>query len=303
MAKNEKISKEQLMIPIYLNEKTVLDMLAIIEDGFTAVSEVSNSIQSGSETTGKISGGFSTKAILDKLLKIQLDAGVEKSSSKDNQQLVKSEKVHTNVSLLSKFRSSLIDNELLGCRHNQEIDINSIESGDFVEVAGELRKNPMIELLEKYLDFMKMSEIFNDDPPLGQKSNAKDKVTKVRKETKQIKAFLEELKVSGTVDFIIKNNNTTTVISAQEQYLSNENISEMYGGHFKVLGKVIKVCNDETSSINLLRKNTLGILDDKSLSEMLGVFKSDELSAFNLPEVQFKIEAPAMIVIPIAVYS
>ena len=30
----KKIDKEQLIIPIYLNEKTVLDMLAIIEDGF-----------------------------------------------------------------------------------------------------------------------------------------------------------------------------------------------------------------------------------------------------------------------------
>lgn len=37
--------KEQLIIPIYLNEKTVLDMLAIIEDGFSMVSEVSSSNQ------------------------------------------------------------------------------------------------------------------------------------------------------------------------------------------------------------------------------------------------------------------
>ena len=27
--------KDQLIIPVYLNEKTVLDMLAIIEDGFS----------------------------------------------------------------------------------------------------------------------------------------------------------------------------------------------------------------------------------------------------------------------------
>jgi hypothetical protein len=29
------IKTEQLIIPIYLNEKTVIDMLAIIEDGFS----------------------------------------------------------------------------------------------------------------------------------------------------------------------------------------------------------------------------------------------------------------------------
>ena len=31
----------QLMIPVYINEKIVLDMLAIIEDGFSTVSQVS----------------------------------------------------------------------------------------------------------------------------------------------------------------------------------------------------------------------------------------------------------------------
>lgn len=298
-----KINKEQLIIPIYLNEKTVLDMLAIIEDGFTAVSEVSNTLQNSSETSGKISGGFSTKAILDKLLKIQLDAGIEKNTSKGTEQTTKLEKVHTNVSLLSKFRSSLIDNELLSYKYNEKIDIHKIESGDFVEISGELKKNPMIEILEKFIDVMKMGNIFSDEAALGQKNATKVKNAKENKETLQIKALLDELKVSGTIDFIIENSDSTIVLSAQEQYLSNENISEMYGGYFKVLGKVIKVCKDENESINLLRKNTLGVLDDKSLEELLQAFQPQELASFNLPEVRFKIEAPSMIVIPIAIYS
>lgn len=32
---------DQLMVPVYINEKIVLDMLAIIEDGFSTVSQVS----------------------------------------------------------------------------------------------------------------------------------------------------------------------------------------------------------------------------------------------------------------------
>lgn len=39
MGKNTKV--EQLIIPVYINEKIVLDMLAIIEDGFSTVSQVS----------------------------------------------------------------------------------------------------------------------------------------------------------------------------------------------------------------------------------------------------------------------
>ena len=65
---DKKVTSDQLIIPVYLNEKTVLDMLAIIEDGFSMVSEVTSSNQDTSSSSGKLSGGVSTKAILDKLL-------------------------------------------------------------------------------------------------------------------------------------------------------------------------------------------------------------------------------------------
>ena len=65
------ISKEQLVIPVYLNEKIVLDMLAIIEDGFSKVSEVSTSYESADKINTKIEAGFSTKNILEKLLKMR----------------------------------------------------------------------------------------------------------------------------------------------------------------------------------------------------------------------------------------
>lgn len=37
---NNIIKSDRLIIPIYINEKIVLDMLAIIEDGFSTVSQV-----------------------------------------------------------------------------------------------------------------------------------------------------------------------------------------------------------------------------------------------------------------------
>lgn len=35
-----KIDSNRLIIPIYINEKIVLDMLAIMEDGFSMVSQI-----------------------------------------------------------------------------------------------------------------------------------------------------------------------------------------------------------------------------------------------------------------------
>ena len=169
------IKTEQLIIPIYLNEKTVIDMLAIIEDGFSMVSEISTSNQVSNSLDTKINGGFSTKALLDKLLRIQLDASVESEHAEENQSNVEQEKVHTNVSLLSKFRSELVSNKLLSFKAGEKIDFGKIETGDFIEIEGELQKNPMIDIFERVIDVFRMMDIFSDKPELGNKKNANAK--------------------------------------------------------------------------------------------------------------------------------
>ena len=175
---------EQLVIPVYLNEKIVLDMLAIIEDGFSKVSEVSTSYESADKINTKIETGFSTKNILEKLLKIQLNAHINGDSMESDRESSKSEKVHTNVSLFSKFRVALTNNNLLFCKAGNEINIKECITGDF----------------------------------------------------------------------IVENENVTLVLSAQEKYLSNDNISELLGGRFKVLGKIIKICHDENEKSIYLGK-------------------------------------------------
>ena len=299
----KEIRKEELLIPIYLNEKTVLDMLAIIEDGFSMVSEISSSNQVTTTTDIKARGGFSTKALLDKLLKIQLEGSIDRDRTDDDASQVKLEKVHTNVSLLSKFRTKLIENKLLSCKSDNKLDIQNISTGDFIELEGELQKNPMIDIFEQFIDMFRLVDIFSDKPELGNKKAHSDKKSEQNAIVKQIEMFLVELKHTGTVDFILESDNGTLVLSAQEQYLQNDNISEILGGRFKVLGKVIKVCNDENDSINLLRKTTLNILDNDSMEEFLLAFKSEDLRMYNLPQLRTEIKGPAAIIIPVAIYA
>lgn len=290
--------KEQLIIPIYLNEKTVLDMLAIIEDGFSMISEVNSSSQSSNTSNTMLSGGISTRAILDKLLKIQINGRFEKGKNSSEGTQTKLEKVHTNVSLFSKFRSELIKNQLLSCTSSEKLDISKIESGDFIEIEGELQKNPLIDLLEKFINVINLSDIFSEEQKtLPKEENANNALVQ------QMNLFLQELTHSGTIDFILKNTEGTLVLSAQKQYLSNDNISEIIGGKFKILGKVIKVCKTPKENINLLRKTSLYLFDKNSLDAFASIFNSDEFKQFNLPDVQFEIPGPSAIIIPIAIYA
>lgn len=294
------IKSEQLIVPVYINEKIVLDMLAIMEDGFSMVSQVNYSEHKEGSSTQRLEAGASTSAtILSKLLKINMSGELSHTGSSDQSENVSKEKVHTNVSLLSKFRSFLVKEKFL----KADFDAKKMQIGDFIEVEGELQKNPLINYMEIFVDIFRMANIFAEKPQLGGKTQAKNQKQQEDETVRQIKSFVEELKHTGTIDFILTDQKGTVVLSAQEQYLSNDNISEILGGRFKVLGKVIAICRDETESIDLLRKTTLSVLSEDLIAEMFSGFKNDEANQFNLPELKTKINGPAVIVIPVAIYA
>lgn len=291
---------DQLMVPVYINEKIVLDMLAIIEDGFSTVSQVNYTEHKESNGVQKLEMGASTSAtILSKLLKINLNGEISHSGNSGENESIAKEKVHTNVSLLSKFRSFLVNEKILKSGFNA----SNMKVGDFIEVEGELQKNPLINYMDIFLDLFRMVDIFSEKPQLGGKTQARAQKQQENDTVKQIKSFADELKHSGTIDFILSDDSGTVVLSAQEQYLSNDNISEILGGHFKVLGKVIAICKDENESIDLLRKTSLSILPINLLEELFAGFHNDDTKQFNLPELKTQIKGPAVIVIPVAIYA
>ena len=290
----------QLMIPVYINEKIVLDMLAIIEDGFSTVSQVSYSDHKENSNAQKIEAEVSTSAsILSKLLKIDLKGELSHSGNCGETENTTKEKVHTNVSLLSKFRAFLTDANIL----KSGFDISNMKIGDFIEVEGELQKNPLINCMDIFVDMLRMADIFAEKPQLNAKTQAKAQKQQQDETMKKIKSFASELKHSGTVDFILSDSAGTVVLSAQEQYLSNDNISEILGGHFKVLGKVIAICADKTESIDLLRKTTLSILPHDLLADMFLCLQNEDMKQYNLPELKTEFSGTAVNVITLAIYA
>lgn len=297
---NNSVKYDRLIVPIYINEKIVLDMLAILEDGFSMVSQINYTEHKESNSSKNIDANVSTSStILSKLLKINVSGGLNHSGNKGENESIAKEKVHTNVSLLSKFRGFLIEEKML----KSDFDVSNMRIGDFIEVEGELQKNPLINYMDLFIDIFRMANIFNDKPQLGRRTQENNQKQKDDQIMKQIKSFAEELKNSGTIDFVLSDPKGTVVLSAQQQYLSNDNISEILGGRFKILGKVIAICKDETESIDLLRKTSLSIISEVGLEEIFSGLKEDDMKVFNLPELKTKIMGPAVIVIPIAIYA
>ena len=182
-------------------------------------------------------------------------------------------------------------------------EVSNMKVGDFIEVEGELQKNPLIDYMECFIDLFRMIDIFSEKPELGTKNQKGKEKQQENATLRQIKAFTEELKHTGTIDFILSDKKGTVVLSAQEQYLANDNVSEIIGGRFKILGKVISICKNESEDIDLLRKTSLSILPEELLTEMFSGFNNEGFKNFNLPMLRTKINGPAIMVIPIAIYA
>lgn len=48
-------------------------------------------------------------------------------------------------------------------------DISETKVGDFIEIEGELQKNPLINYMDIFLDLFRLIRIFSDSPELGNK--------------------------------------------------------------------------------------------------------------------------------------
>lgn len=79
-------------------------------------------------------------------------------------------------------------------------------------MEGELQKNPLINYLELFIDLFRMADIFAEKPQLGNKTQANNQKQQENKMLNQIKSFADELKHSGTIDFILSDQKGTAVL-------------------------------------------------------------------------------------------
>ncbi len=81
-------------------------------------------------------------------------------------------------------------------------------------------------------------------------------------------------------------------------------MADLVDGEFTVVGKVIRHLENESESINLLRKEFVGSVNEQSIRPLIESFQTPELTVFmNVPTLEVQIHGPAIHVIPIAIFT
>ncbi len=293
---------ERLIVPVYLNQKFVFDLLAMLQGGISTVTTVTEASCNTNLKGEKVSAGFGLSEAFSTLLKIDLSGSKDKSSGNEETSTSSQERVHTPASLFFQLRNLLIEKNYLENSSGNELP----KAGDFIEFEGYLKRNPIVETIDSLAEMMDMAEAFEDKPKPKKGGRSSNQPTENQQIKQQMVRFSDALKAGSTIDLSSASLEAgyTAVVTVETAFLNDPLMSDLVDGQFKIIGKVIKSVSDSSDSINLLRKTALSKMPSNLILEALGHLSSlGSEQGFDIPELKVEIEGPAIQILPIAIYA
>ncbi|OOE69638.1 hypothetical protein BZG20_01545 [Salinivibrio sp. IB868] len=290
---------DRLIVPVYLNQKLVFDLLAMLQGGISTVTTVTESSLNKNTDGEKVSAGFGLSEAFSTLLKIDLTGSKEKTVGTEEANTSSQERVHTPASLFFQLRNTLLEKGYLKETH-EELP----KAGDFVEFEGFLKRNPIVETIDSLAEMMDMADVFEDKPQ--PKKGRRNQISENQKIKQQMLRFSDTLKAGSTIDLSSASLKAgyTAVVTVETGFLNDPLMSDLVDGQFKIIGKVIKSVSDSSDSINLLRKTALSKMPSTLMLDALGNLSSlGSEQGFDIPDLKLEIEGPAIQILPIAIYA
>jgi hypothetical protein len=322
-AQKIELDKDELIIPIYIDTNTLLDLLASIEGGFSVVEKMtSHSTRSrSSDQSIKGEGGteFGIPNVLN-LIKVTLGGALSWRQGREEGEEWESDRYNTYGSLFQRLRSVLTDQGLVKKFDGDPVLWDTIEPHDFIELRGKILPNPLTDSLGTIERLLRLFEVFAQvATPKNSRSN-KQNHKQVQpslltlnnqiplNQVKQIHTFIAGMinQLEGNdirtiiVDFPLSKN-YRAVASLFTEYLRDPSMAELLHKEYKLFGKVVGKISDEASSIDLLQGTALSGISEVKISQLL-----DQLNQPNndlrLPKTETAVKAPALQIVPIAIY-
>ena len=296
---------DKLTLPIYLNQKYVFDLLAILEDGFSQVETIKTGQNNSNSEKDVLKGevGFSN---VFAFLKFGFSADKVHDKTKQLSNEVSKEKIHTPNSLFSRMRSNLLDQKIV-----VKSDFLNCKPGDFIEIKLSLKKNPLTDILDSYSSIIKMSFHFqdrvNNAPQVSKQKQVLTPKSDAEKNLEKLDLFRNQLKEEGSIDLIgtdTVDGDLQVVMTLDKAFIGEFSLPDITDGHFSVLGKVTNVISKlDAEGVNLLRKTGLSKLNKTFLETIFNSLSNIENVEISNQNIELFIKPPVIQIIPIAIFT
>ena len=289
------VKSDDLIIPVYLNQRIVFDLVAMLQGGIAAVTQVSQ-VQKISETTSaEVAGTFGLSKALSSLLRIDFSGKAAGSAGSESKATSSEERIHTPASMFIHLRALLREQGSL-IKESQDMEPHA---GNIIEFAAILNRNPLLEAFDFLIEGLDLYKPFADPKSKGKQD------TEIQKMKKNMEFFVSTLKSGNMQDLTTSPllSGHRCLITLEKQYLNDQSMSDLVDGTFKVVGKVIRVIEKDKGAVSLNRKTAIGRLPESSLDGLKLIFQQTQFKNYALPEFEWEIPGPVIQVLPIAIFA
>ena len=214
----------KLIIPVYLNQKLVFDLIAMMRNGMSTITKVSTQESENNSNSGEISGGFGLGSALSSLLKMDMSIKDSSKSGTEQNETKSEERVHTPASILFNLVQDMRTENIITPIQGETLP----DIGSFVEFDAVLTRNPMIETIDAFLSLMKVATSFTEEA--GMSNNEKKKL-KAENDAiiQKIEDFGSLLKAGNTIDLVAKdvNSNLSALVTVETDFLNDPFMSDL----------------------------------------------------------------------------
>lgn len=296
------MESSELIIPVYLNQRIVFDLIAMLRGGISTVTRVSSSEENKEVDKRRYGSAFGLSQAFSSLLKIDVSGDRLKASEEKAGTQKSEERVHTPASLFQQLRSTLkAEKKII------EVDSTWVpKAWQIVEFSALLKRNPMIQTIGIFTELVEMAIAFGDAEKATSGKNRKDQSNNLERARKKLQQISQYLKAGNTIDILSDNLDCgyKAVITLEEEYLNDLTMSDLVDGQFKIIGKITRVIDDANDSVNLLRKAAIGAINKEALlTEFTGWSSLAASANIKIPPIEWEVSGPALQVIPIAIFA
>ena len=284
------------ILPLYLNQRFVYDILAIKNDGFTEFFEIKDKIGNSNEQDANIKATLGTNNDFA-LIQANLDGEINTKTSNDNNNEKSYKKTHTPTSLFMQVYQYLNENIKITKLENLS-DLDTVDSGDFVEIKSNIELNTIVEFFETLDKVIDITEAFSSFSSIDSKKTIKrSPLSNMKKPIENtLKALVNE---NNNVKYgICKLEEKELVVKLNKDYFINSDYSEIKNGKFKIIGKVLEII-PEGESILLNRENAVGLYDPNTFKEVKESLNS--IPNINFQEFKDTVQGKTIVIMPIAI--
>lgn len=300
-------SKVDLVIPVYLNQRIVFDLVAMLQDGISTVVKIQETQESNQKNEKEIEASFGLSQVISSLFRIDIQGSHKSENLEGHETRLIQDKIHTPASLFQKVRTLLKEN---GDLISENIE-DAITPGSMIEFKARLRRNPVIELMDVMVPFMELAKVIAAQekkkaiPGIKTPKEGKPPQNEIDPIIEQMKYFQDAVKSGFTLDVVTDELmfGYKSVITLEKAFLSDPSMADLVDGEFTVLGKVTRVIADESGTINLMRKSSIAPMT-KLLHPLLAQF-TQAASPLNtiINQTEIEVKGPVIQVIPVAIFT